>query len=986
MLPGLRPAPSCAAIKGQAIAGSGCRRRQPGYSAPVETLYLLDGSNFLFRAYHALPPMTTQAGVPTGAVFGFTNMLLRLLDDHHPTHLAVIFDAGGRSKRTELYAEYKANRAETPMDLVPQFNLTRRLVGALGVRVLDARDVEADDLIATLARQAQRAGMRVVIVSSDKDLMQMCCADIVLLDTMKDSNRGLTYGPAEVVEKFGVPPDKLGDVLALMGDSVDNVPGVRGIGPKTAAQLINDFGSLDGLLGRIDEVRVRGADKIKAALLAGQAALRLSRQLVTLDEDVPTQVKPADLLRSDPDMASLEAILRELEFHRLLTRLSPQAAPTASLPTPGSPSPTAGSPTAGSPTVGSSTAGPPPSILLPAAPIERLPFALTPPIILTAATDLRAAVAALRDRALSGGLGLSAQMTGHGAPHESRLFPLCGLALYAPGGPPLYLPVGHRYLGVPAQHGRDEVLAVLLPLLSDPAIPKYVYGAKDAYLALTAFGLPLVGLRADPALCSYLLDAGADHALPALCARFLDAAVPLRTRQDLRAGQGPGKKGVTLETFEIDAVGAIAAAEAQAALVLAPLLRDRLDEASRLLLDDLELPLSQVLAKIECHGVLLDTSVLRRLSLEVDDQLRALEAEVQKEAGSEINLGSPKQLQELLFEKLKLPPGKKTKTGYSTDAEVLEALAAQNPIAKKIHEHRGLAKLKNTYIDQLPGLVDARTGRLHTSYNQVVAATGRLSSTEPNLQNVPIRTDLGRQIRRAFIAPPGYVLLTADYSQIELRVLAHLSKDPLLVKSFQNGEDVHERTAIEMFGPEAGKRPEMRRAAKMINYGIVYGLTDYGLSVRLSIERTVAKTYIKEYFDRYSGVQRFMEELVNRARQDGGARTLLGRFRPLPDIGTRNYQARAYAERMAKNTPIQGTAADILKRAMIDVQRRLETEKAAEGTRMLLTVHDELVLEAPEGREAAIRDLVKDAMEHAFTLSVPLQVDVGAGKNWADCD
>ena len=963
---------------------------------PSPSLYLVDGSNFLFRAYHALPPLTTSAGVPTGAARGFASMLLRLLSDHQPSHVAVVFDAGGRDKRAELLPTYKANRSETPPELLPQFELARRLSRAFGLRAIDATDVEADDVIATLARKAQAQDLPVVVVSSDKDLMQLCVADrIRLLDTMKEPP-GKFYGPKEVEEKFGVPPEKLGDVLALMGDAVDNLPGIPGVGPKTAAQLIQTFGSIDALLGRIDEVAVRGKDKIQAALRAGADQLKLVRRLVALDEAVETGLSLDDLARQPMQRTDVAMLLTELEMTTLLKRLTvpggmpglPDLSEAASVVT-GAPVPVV------SPTAAELAAPPPPAV--PRGGATAAPTALTSWIgapeaavrVVTTAEELAGLVAALRAYAAGAEarIGLALALGGVAGKHlNARTAPLCGLAVFAPGAVAAYVPLGHRYLGAPAQLAADEALAVLRPVLESAEVAKIVAGAKEAHQALLARGVQLAGLYSDPVLCSYLLDPAEKHTLPELAKRHLPEGYPvLASRESLCQA---GKHAVGFDELELTRAAAFVVAEARAALVLGELLRAQLDVAGEQLLTDMELPLARVLAVIEAHGIQLDVGVLEVLSRDTDARLRTLEAEIAAEAGTTVNLNSPKQLGELLFEKLGLPSVKQTKgkTGHSTDAEVLESLAADYPIARKIHEHRGLSKLKSTYMDQFPVLRDPRTGRLHTSYQQVVAATGRLSSTEPNLQNIPIRTELGTQIRRAFVAPPGCVLIAADYSQIELRVLAHLSEDPLLVSSFQAGEDVHTRTALEMFGPEEGKKSDKRRAAKMINYGIIYGLTDYGLATRLGIERAVAKQYIGEYFARYKRVKDFMEELVVRARREGGARTLLGRFRPLPDLTSRIYTVRAYAERMAKNTPLQGTAADLLKRAMIDVQAELERNAAVLRTRMLLTVHDELVLEAPTESEAAVRALVQKTMEQAGTLRVPLKVDVGAGANWADCD
>jgi DNA polymerase-1 len=572
-------------------------------------------------------------------------------------------------------------------------------------------------------------------------------------------------------------------------------------------------------------------------------------------------------------------------------------------------------------------------------------------------------------------------------PPVPRLASLCGLALYAPTAGAVYIPFGHRYLGAPAQLTAEAALGEVAPLLRDPALPKVVFGAKDTFLALETGGLRLLGVDSDPALASYLMNAAEDHRLPALIARYLPEGYPLPTSREQLTQSG--KHGIPFDQVDIAAAAGYAGSEAQAIAALSEVLKLRLDAAGQALLDKLELPLASVLSTIERHGVLLDVGVLERLSRDAELRLRTLEGEIEALGGVRINLNSPKQLAELLFGKLGLPAVKKTrgKTGMSVDAEVLEALAAEHPSAhtlvRAIIEHRSLSKLKSTYMDQFPLLRDPGSGRLHTSFQQVVAATGRLSSTEPNLQNIPIRSELGQEIRRAFIAPPGATLIAADYSQIELRVLAHLSGDELLCESFRNGEDVHVRTAIAMFGPEEGRTADKRRAAKMINYGIVYGLTDFGLASRLGIARGVAKEYIREYFARYRGVRDFMEELVVRARSEGGARTLLGRFRPLPDLSNKNFALRGYAERMAKNTPIQGTAADILKQAMIDVQAQLGAHEPT--TRMLLTVHDELVLEAPSERSEAVGTLVKTTMEKAAVLSVPLQVDVGTGHSWADC-
>lgn len=969
------------------------------------SLYLVDGSNFLFRAFHAMPPMSTKSGIPTGAVRGFVSMLLRLIADEKPTHMAVVFDAEGRSKRAELYPAYKANRSETPPELIPQFDLARRMVRALGITCLDATDVEADDILATMAQAGRRSDMPVVLVSSDKDLMQLVQdGHIELLDTMKEDGRGKRFAEKDVVEKFGVPPCQLGDVLALMGDSSDNIPGVPGVGPKTAAQLVQHFGSVPAILRSLDDsgswngLSLRGKDKVLAALREHRAQLEISRRLVALEDDLPL---PQSLSTLERHVAAVKrdellALMTELEFNTLLKRITVPGG------LPGMPDLSAPSalPSSSAPSIVRAETTTDPSPALSAAAMQQggeaadlaawLKHAPTAPQVLLDAAQLADWLKAAETSLRSHGLAFRLMRCGEGdmpaRPPNSRLATLAGIALYTPQAAPAYVPLAHRYLGAPAQITTAAAVALLSPFLADAGLRKFVFGAKDVWLLLARHGCENVaGIAADPALCSYLLDAAQDHSLEALVSQHLPPDYPpLQTREALC--KGAGKHGVPFDQVDIAAATSFATAQARATFLLSHVLLSRLDADAKKLLMQLELPLSHVLSIIERHGILIDVQVLGRLGRETEAKLHSLESEIAALAGGHINLNSPKQLAELLFEKLGLSPVKKTrgKTGMSVDHEVLEALADEHPIAQKIIEYRSLSKLKGTYIDQLPLLRDKTSGRLHTTYQQVVAATGRLSSIDPNLQNIPIRSGLGKEIRRAFVAPPDFRLIAADYSQIELRILAHLSRDRLLIDSFQSGEDVHTRTAIEMFGPESGRTDDKRRAAKMINYGIIYGLSDYGLATRLGIERSMAKQYIREYFARYRGVQEYMDDLVSRARRDGGARTLLGRFRPLPDLTSKNYAVRAYAERMAKNTPLQGTAADIMKQAMIDVQNLLDRDRDSR-VRLLLTVHDELVLEAPHDIADTVAERVRTAMETAVTLAVPLKVDVGIAQSWADC-
>jgi DNA polymerase-1 len=941
-----------------------------------DELWLVDGSNFLFRAYHALPPLSTKAGVPSGAVFGFTQMLVRLETDFKPPRLAVVFDAGAKSFRNDLYTEYKAHRPPAPDDLIPQFSLVRQVVEAFSIPVLEATELEADDLIATLAARAKEQGLRVVVVSSDKDLMQLVDEHCVLLDTMKN----VTFDTAAVTEKFGVPPERLGDVLALMGDSVDNVPGVPGVGPKTAAALVQAFGGTEQMLGRIEEVAglkgLRGAASVAEKLKANIEQLRLSRKLVALDDAATLTVSLDDLKRRPIDGAKVGAKLRELEFLRLADRFDGGHVPAAAPPSSSPSTPTS--------TTTTTTTGlkEPES---PSAPSSPSPSPSPSPVVLGRPVEVIADEKALEilagEISRTTELGLSLWVT----PGPSLTAIPIGLAIAFPHRPSVYLPLEHRYLACPTQLG-TVCLAKLRTALDAPRTTRFVHDSKEVEIVLRRYGASLGKTGWDPALASYLLDPSLDHSLSGLATTHLADLFPVAGHASLppqSAIIGKGAKAAPLESVEVARAAAQAGLEAECALAVGLRLRGVIEQRGMTkLLDELERPLALVLADIEPHGILLDREMMARLSKQTGDAMAALEAEVDQVAGGHINLGSPKQLQELLFGKLGLPPVRRTKTGLSTDADVLEELAPMHPVARKILDHRVLSKLKGTYLDTLPALVDPRNGRLHTSYKQTIAATGRLSSVEPNLQNIPIRTELGKEIRRAFISEPGNVLVVADYSQIELRVLAHLSGDAVLTDSFQKGQDVHERTVVEMFGEPKRADPDMRRVAKMINYGIVYGLSDFGLAERLGIDRAAARSYIEGYNRTYAGVAGYMEHVIEEAKRDGGARTLFGRFRPLHELASKNAVTRRYGERMARNTPIQGTAADLLKIAMIDVEKLL----AARGgrTRMLLTVHDELVLEAPEDEAAAIAEGLRKAMEGVHVLSVPLVVDVGIGRSWAD--
>jgi DNA polymerase-1 len=738
-----------------------------------------------------------------------------------------------------------------------------------------------------------------------------------------------------------------------MGDSVDNVPGIPGVGPKTASALIKHFGSLAQMIERADEIAsipgLRGAASVRDKVKANAEQAKLSRELVALDVDVPVPVELEGLKRLEPDMARVEALLHEYEFSRLIDRLKPLRAAHAQE-------------TAQAAVVEAA------AVAVTATPSD---IGQRTPTLVTEAAQLDALIASLEKAEM-----LALAMETSGGPAISTA--IIGIG-FAAEGTTAYLPLGHRYLGVPHQLAVDDALSKLKPLLESETVRKHVFESKDAEILLARHGIRLRGIDSDPRVASYVLDPTQDHELKPLCARLAGVSI-----EDREALCGKGKKATPYESLELERAAKFAGCEAEATLALGAALtaQIRAKPEVRQLFDEIEMPLSHVLAVIERHGVCLDVHMLRTLSGEVETKLHAIEDEVRKITGSDVNLGSPKQLQDLLFDKLGLSPLKKTKTGFSVDAEVLEELAPLHPVAAQILEHRTLAKLKGTYLDALPLLVDAHSGRLHTSYKQTIAATGRLSSVEPNLQNVPIRTEQGKEIRRAFRADKGCQLVVADYSQIELRVLAHLSKDPVLIDAFRRDQDIHRRTVEEMFGADKADDPQLRSVAKMINYGIVYGLSDFGLAQRLGIERADAKRYIDGYLKLYAVLDRYMHKIIEDAYKEGGSRTLLGRWRPIPELAAKNRMLRNAGERMARNTPVQGTAADLLKVAMIRVQQFLDAE--APDAKMLLTVHDELVLEAPEAKASAVGEKLKDVMEHVWPLDVPLKVDLGIGSNWAE--
>ncbi len=911
-------------------------------------LVLIDGSGFIFRAFHALPPMTRADGTPVNAVFGFTNMLARLLRDHVGTHLAVIFDAGRLTFRNRLYDQYKAQRPDPPAELIPQFALVRDATAAFGVPAIELADWEADDLIATYARVATEAGGEVTIVSSDKDLMQLIRPGVMMQDPIKQK----PIGPAEVMEKFGVPPAKLVEVQALMGDSVDNVPGVPGVGPKTAAKLIQEFGDMASVLAAASTMK---ASKLREALLAHADAARISRQLVELREDAPLPAALETLATRDPDRARLAAWLLAQGFRSVVARLGLEdvpAAPAESGPL-GEPAPPADAP----------------APLASFGPYETV-------------TELAALERWVAEATEAGLVALDTETDGLDALRAN----LIGFSMATAPGRACYVPLRHGTTelaleSLPAQIAPEAAMAALAPLLADAAVLKVFQNAKFDMLVLRRAGIPAIAPVDDTMLISYAQEAGAHgHGLDELSSLHLG-----HTPISYDEVTGTGRARLPFAQVPLDRATAYAAEDADVALRLWQALRPRLRETKSLVLyEQLERRLIDVLAAMEREGVLVDEAELRRLSQDFAERMAVMEADIHRLAGRPFNLGSAKQLGEILFDEMGLPGGTRMKTGaWGTDASVLQTLADQgHELPVRILEWRQLAKLKSTYADALVEQINPETGRVHTSFAQAIASTGRLSSTDPNLQNIPIRTEEGGRIRRAFVAAPGHVLVSADYSQIELRLLAHVADLPALKESFARGEDIHARTASEVFGiPMAGMDPLTRRRAKAINFGIIYGISAFGLARQLQIAPGEAKTYIDAYFARYPGIRAYMERTREQARIDRYVMTPFGRRCWIAGIADRNPARRGYAERQAINAPLQGGAADIIKRAMVRLPAALR--EAGLSARMLLQVHDELLFEAPEGEAAATADVSRRVMEGAATLSVPLVVETGVGGNWA---
>jgi DNA polymerase-1 len=914
---------------------------------------LIDGSGFIFRAYHALPPMTRPDGTPVNAVFGFSNMLAKLLREHVGTHIAVIFDAGRVTFRNRLYEAYKAHRPPPPDELIPQFALVREATGAFGVPAIELDDWEADDLIAAYAQAAVSAGGQVTIVSSDKDLMQLIRPGVDMLDPIKQK----PIGPAEVMEKFGVTPDKMIEVQALIGDSTDNVPGVPGIGPKGAAQLINEFGDVEAVLAAAPGMK---PSKRRDTLIEHADKARISRELVTLRVDAPMPT-PVDQLHARPyDKAMLAAWLRVQGFRSTATRLGLDDAAPA-------------------PAATTVQAAPPRSQAALPLPVQPMPAATDAAVAFgpyVTITDEAALRSFLAETAGCGFIAIDTETDGLDA-MRSRLV---GFALAVAPGRAAYVPLRHEVLD--PQIPLEAAIAALGPVLADPAVLKIYQNSKFDRMVMERAGFPPADPCDDTMLISYAQEAGMHgHGLDELAQLHLG-----HTPVSYDEITGTGRNRLPFAQVPIERAAAYAAEDADVALRLWQALRPRLRFAGALALyEQLERRLLSVLLAMERAGIKVDEDDLRRMSIDFEQRMAVIEKDIHRLAGREFNVGSAKQLGEVLFDEMKLLGGRRMKTGaWGTDASVLQTLADQgHELPARIMDWRQLQKLKSTYADALVGEINPVTGRVHTSYAQAIASTGRLSSNDPNLQNIPIRTEEGSRIRHAFIAEPGHVLVSADYSQIELRLLAHVADIPALRDSFARGEDIHARTASEVFGvPMAGMDPMTRRRAKAINFGIIYGISGFGLARQLGITPGEARSYIDAYFVRYPGIRTYMERTKEEARINGYVATPFGRRCWVPGIADKNPARRAYAERQAINAPLQGGAADIIKRAMIRLPKALAD--AGLRSRLLLQVHDELLFEAPEDEVAALTALAKRVMQDAAVLSVPLVVETGTGRTWAD--
>ena len=928
-------------------------------------LVLVDGSSYVYRAFHALPPLTNSRGEPTGAVYGVLNMLVKFVKDYQPRCIAVVFDAPGKTFRDELFAEYKAQRQPMPNDLRSQLPPLLAIIRAQGLPLLQIDGVEADDVIGTLACRAAAKGKSVMISTMDKDMAQLVNGSITLINTMSNT----VLDREGVKAKFDVYPEQIIDYLALVGDTSDNIPGIEKVGPKTAAKWLAQYGNLDGVVTHAAEI----TGKVGENLRAGFDKLQLSRKLATIHTDLELPLTQEELVAGTADVEALRELYTRYELRSLLRGLD---GGTAAAETPVQQSGDMFADSTSGPGVRrdvpqdqATQAGAPTPETTPSAALANVELRYE---TLTQWADFERWLEALRSSPL---WVFDTETSG---PDYMRA-EIVGFAFSTADGVAAYLPVGHDYAGAPAQLDRERVLAALKPLLEDPQVPKLGHDLKRDAHVLANHGIRFAGMRFDPMLESYVLNSVTRHDIDSIAL----AQLGLRTTT-LEEVAGKGAKQLPFNQVDVHKAAAYSAGHADVTLRLHRILWPKLASFPKLqrLYEELEQPLVPVLQRMEHRGVLLDRDLLRKQSREMTTQMQELVAQAHREAGVEFNIESPKQLQQILFEQMQLPVTRKTPTGQPSTAEdVLEELAGVYPLPRIVLDYRVLAKLKSTYTDKLPEQVNERTGRIHTCYNQAVAATGRLSSADPNLQNIPIRRAEGRRIRQAFIAPPGHVLMAADYSQIELRIMAHLSGDEGLLAAFAADRDVHQATAAEVFAMELDAvTPDQRRLAKTINFGLIYGMSPFGLARQLGIARGDAQRYVERYFARYPGVRRFMDSTRMQARETGYVETVYGRRLYLPDIRASNKQIQQYAERSAINAPMQGTAADIIKSAMIAVDSWCQREDVP--ARLIMQVHDELVLEVRADAVDFVGTGVRERMVGAAELAVPLRVDLGTGANW----
>ncbi|MFE8146806.1 DNA polymerase I [Brenneria goodwinii] len=919
-------------------------------------LILVDGSSYLYRAYHAFPPLTNSAGEPTGAMYGVLNMLRSLLVQYHPTHVAVVFDAKGKTFRDELFESYKAHRPPMPDDLREQIEPLHRMVKAMGLPLLAVSGVEADDVIGTLALQAEKSGVPVLISTGDKDMAQLVTPNVTLINTMNNT----ILGPQEVCDKYGIPPELIIDFLALMGDSSDNIPGVPGVGEKTAQALLQGLGGLDTLYANLDKIAdlsFRGAKTMAPKLEQHKEVAYLSYQLATIKTDVELELTCEQLAVAEPDVDELHHLFSRYEFRRWLSDVE-----------------------SGTWLQGKKNNQPTQKVTVAAKESadkdkEESGATLSSEGYVTILDEntLQQWVERIKK---AGIFAFDTETDGL----DTLTANLIGMSFAVTPGEAAYLPLAHDYLDAPEQLDRDRVLALFKPLLEDEKLLKIGQNLKFDKGVMKRYDIELRGIAFDTMLESYVLDSVAGrHDMDSLADRYLG-----HKTIKFEEIAGKGKNQLTFNQIALEQAGPYAAEDADVTLYLHQKMWAKLQQHVELckVFQAIDMPLVPVLSRMERTGVLIDPNILAEHSKEITLRLGELEAQAYELAGEEFNLSSTKQLQGILYEKQKLPVLKKTPKGApSTNEEVLAELALDYPLPKLILEYRGLAKLKSTYTDKLPLMINPSTKRVHTSYHQAVTATGRLSSSDPNLQNIPVRNDEGRRIRQAFIAPKGYSIVAADYSQIELRIMAHLSGDNGLLRAFSEGKDIHRATAAEVFGLELDKvSPEQRRSAKAINFGLIYGMSAFGLSRQLNIPRSESQKYMNLYFERYPGVHDYMERTRQHAAEQGYVSTLDGRRLYLPDIQSRNAIARKAAERAAINAPMQGTAADIIKKAMIAIDGWLQKDKPL--VKMIMQVHDELVFEVHDSLLEESKSKIRELMEGCMQLNVPLRVDIGTGRNW----